>query len=161
MEEPAHLSAEPRYGADLDWDRPLALSTAAQSLTDFEGVLAAKQGSSSDTDVLSLTSAGTTAVAGSHTVVVSQLASTASYYSDSVARESDLLTGSFTVTVRRDGANHFGQPGRRIIERSGGDDQLGRCRGDRQRGEWLVGRGAHHREQHQRRGAGTSASPAR
>src|SRR5580698_10787771 len=45
-------------GTDLS-----ALSTAAQSLTDFEGVLAAKQGSSSDTDVLSLTSAGTTAVA--------------------------------------------------------------------------------------------------
>ena len=62
-------------------------------------MLADKQGSSSDTDVLSLTSAGTTAVAGSHTVVVSQLASTASYYSDAVADESDLLTGSFTVTV--------------------------------------------------------------
>jgi flagellar hook-associated protein 2 len=86
-------------GSDLS-----ALSTAAQSLTDFEGVLAAKQGSSSDTDVLSLTSAGTTAVAGSHTVVVSQLASTASYYSDSVSNASDLLTGSFTVTV--DGTAH-------------------------------------------------------
>ena len=51
-------------GSDLS-----ALSTAAQSLTDFEGVLTAKQGSSSDTDILSLTSAGPTAVAGSHTVV--------------------------------------------------------------------------------------------
>ena len=81
-------------GTDLS-----ALSTAAQSLTDFQGVLAEKEGSSSDTDVLSLTSAGTTAVAGSHTVVVSQLATTASYYSDSVSDESDLLTGSFTVTV--------------------------------------------------------------
>ena len=40
-------------GSDLS-----ALSTAAQSLTDFEGVLTAKQGSSSDTDILSLTSAG-------------------------------------------------------------------------------------------------------
>jgi flagellar hook-associated protein 2 len=59
-------------GTDLS-----SLSTAAQSLTDFEGVLTAKQGSSSDTDVLSLTSAGTTAVAGSHTVVVRLLASTA------------------------------------------------------------------------------------
>ena len=81
-------------GTDLS-----ALSTAAQSLTDFQGVLAEKEGSSSDTDVLSLTSAGTTAVAGSHTVVVSQLATTASYYSDSVSDESDLLTGSFKVTV--------------------------------------------------------------
>jgi flagellar hook-associated protein 2 len=86
-------------GTDLS-----SLSTAAQSLTDFEGVLTAKQGSSSDTDVLSLTSAGTTAVAGSHTVVVSQLASTASYYSDSVADASDLLTGSFAVMV--DGTAH-------------------------------------------------------
>jgi flagellar hook-associated protein 2 len=81
-----------------------SLSTAAQSLTDFEGVLTAKQGSSSDTDILSLSSAGATAVAGSHTVVVSQLASTASYYSDSVVNESDLLTGSFTVTA--DGTAH-------------------------------------------------------
>ena len=81
-------------GTDLS-----TLSAAAQSLTDFEGVLAEKEGSSSDTDVLSLSSAGTTAVAGSHTVVVSQLATTASYYSDSVAAESDLLIGSFTVTV--------------------------------------------------------------
>ncbi len=81
-------------GTDLS-----TLSTAAQSLTDFQGVLAEKEGSSSDTNVLSLSSAGTTAVAGSHTVVVSQLATTASYYSDSVAAESDLLTGSFTVTV--------------------------------------------------------------
>src|SRR5271170_2188202 len=81
-------------GTDLS-----SLSTAAQSLTDFEGVLAGKQGSSSNTDVLALTSAGTTAVAGSHTVVVTQLATTASYYSDPVASASDLLTGSFTVTV--------------------------------------------------------------
>ena len=41
-------------GTDLS-----ALSTAAQSLTDFQGVLAEKEGSSSDTNVLSLTSAGT------------------------------------------------------------------------------------------------------
>ena len=81
-------------GTDLS-----SLSTAAQSLTDFEGVLAGKQGSSSNTNVLSLTAAGTTAVAGSHTVVVSQLATTASYYSDSVSDASDLLTGSFMVTV--------------------------------------------------------------
>src|SRR5271154_6311166 len=70
------------------------LSTDTQSLTDFEGVLAAKQGSSSNTNVLSLTSAGTTAVAGSHTVVVNSLATTASYYSGAVANADDLLTGS-------------------------------------------------------------------
>ncbi len=75
------------------------LGTAAQALTDFEGVLAGKQGSSSNTDVLALTSAAATAVAGSHTVTVGNLASTASYYSDAVHSASDLLTGSFTVTV--------------------------------------------------------------
>jgi flagellar hook-associated protein 2 len=90
----SHDTALTSIGTDLS-----SLSTAVQSLTDFEGVLAGKQGSSSDTNVLALTSAGTTAVAGSHTVVVSQLASTASYYSDPVANASDLLTGSFTVTV--------------------------------------------------------------
>src|SRR5277367_673086 len=71
-------------GTDLS-----TLSTAAQSLTDFEGVLAGKQGSSSNTDVLALTSAAATAVAGSHTVTVGNLASTASYYSDAVNSASD------------------------------------------------------------------------
>jgi flagellar hook-associated protein 2 len=86
-------------GTDLS-----SLSTAVQSLTDFQGVLSGKQGSSSDTDVLQLTSAGTSAVAGSHTVVVSRLASTASYYSDPVAAAGDLLTGSFTVTFGSGGS---------------------------------------------------------
>lgn len=80
-------------GTDLS-----SLSTALSSLTDFQGVLASKEGSSSNTDVLSLTSAGTTAVAGSHTVVVKSLASTASYYSDAVASANDVVTGSFTIT---------------------------------------------------------------
>src|SRR5271170_588342 len=80
-------------GTDLS-----TLSTSVQSLTDFEGVLAGKQGSSSNTDVLALSSAGTTAVAGSHTIAVNNVASTASYYSDAVANANDLLTGSFTVT---------------------------------------------------------------
>jgi flagellar hook-associated protein 2 len=76
-----------------------SLSTSLQSLTDFQGTLAGKQGSSSDTNVLELTSASTAAVAGSHTVVVSRLAATASYSSDAVASASDVLTGSITLTV--------------------------------------------------------------
>jgi flagellar hook-associated protein 2 len=86
-------------GTDLS-----SLSTALTSLTDFQGVLASKEGSSSNPDVLALTSSGTTAVAGSHTVVVNSLASTASYYSDTVASASDVVTGSFTVTS---GANTY------------------------------------------------------
>jgi flagellar hook-associated protein 2 len=73
------------------------LSTSLQSLTSFDGVLAEKQGSSSNTNVLTLTSADTTAVAGSHSVVVTSLATTASDYSDSIATASDTLSGSVTI----------------------------------------------------------------
>jgi flagellar hook-associated protein 2 len=95
-------------GTDLS-----ALNTALTSLTDFQGVLASKEGSSSNPNVLSLTSSGTTAVAGSHTVVVNALASTASYYSAPVASASDVLTGSFTVT--------FGSTSYSIAAGSGGE----------------------------------------
>ena len=50
-------------GSDLS-----TLTTNVQALTDFSGVLAQKQGSSSDNDVLTLTSADATASAGSHTM---------------------------------------------------------------------------------------------
>lgn len=74
------------------------LSNALETLTDFEGVLAEKEGSSSDTSVLQLTSAASTAVAGSHTIVVSNLAQTSSYYSDAVS-STDTLSGSLTFSV--------------------------------------------------------------
>jgi len=78
-------------GTDLS-----ALSTSVQSLTDFEGVFAEKQGSSSDTDVLSLTSASGTAVAGSHTITVGTLAQTSSSVSSAVSAN-DTLSGSITI----------------------------------------------------------------
>jgi flagellar hook-associated protein 2 len=74
------------------------LSTSLQALTDFEGIFASKQGSSSDTNLLALSSAGPTAVAGSHTVVVSQLAQTSSEYTDAVPT-TDTLSGSLTIQV--------------------------------------------------------------
>jgi flagellar hook-associated protein 2 len=80
-------------GSDLS-----SLSSALANLTDFQGVLAEKEGSSSDTSVLQLTSAATTAVAGSHTIVVSSLAQTSSYYSDAISG-SDTLSGSLTLAV--------------------------------------------------------------
>lgn len=80
-------------GTDLS-----TLSNALQSLTDFEGVLAEKEGSSSDESVLQLTSAASTAVAGSHTIVVTSLAQTSSSYSDAVA-STDTLSGSITLAV--------------------------------------------------------------
>ncbi len=90
----AQDTAYTAIGADLS-----ALTTDLTSLTDFQGVLAQKQGSSSDTNILQLTSASNSAVAGSHTIAVSKLASTASYGSNIIANASDLLSGSLTFTV--------------------------------------------------------------
>ena len=74
------------------------LSTDVANLTGTTGVLSGLEGSSSDTSVLQLTSAGTGAVAGSHTITVSQLASTSSFYSSPVAT-ADTLSGSLSILV--------------------------------------------------------------
>jgi flagellar hook-associated protein 2 len=81
-------------GSDLS-----TLTTKMQALTDFSGVLAQKQGASSDNDILTLTSAAATATAGSHTVIVNSLAQTSSDYSDAIANASDKLSGSITIGV--------------------------------------------------------------
>ena len=75
------------------------LTTSLQSLTDFQGVLLSKQGSSSNTNVLQLLSASNSALAGSHTVVVSTLAQTNSFYSEDFANPADLVNGTLTLTV--------------------------------------------------------------
>jgi flagellar hook-associated protein 2 len=74
------------------------LSTDLQSLTDFSGTLAYKTGSSSDPNVLNLSSASATAVAGTHTITVQNLAQTSSAASDAVGA-SDVLTGGITFKV--------------------------------------------------------------
>ena len=81
-------------GTDLS-----ALSTAVGSLTNFDGVLTAKQGSSSDTNVLTLTAASSAATAGSHSIKVTSLATTASQYSDSIPNASDTLSGTLSIQV--------------------------------------------------------------
>jgi flagellar hook-associated protein 2 len=73
------------------------LSTDMSSLTDLQGVLAQKEGSSSDTNVLELSSATSAATAGTHSVVVEDLAQTSSGYLDEVPSASDTLAGSITV----------------------------------------------------------------
>jgi len=73
------------------------LSTDVQNFTNFEGVLATKDGSSSDPSVLALTSASSSAVAGTHTVVVNSLAVTSSGYLDAITNASDTLTGSVSI----------------------------------------------------------------
>ncbi len=75
------------------------LSNDMSSLTDFQGILAQKEGSSSDTGVLELTAASSSATAGTHTVVVNNLAQTSSGYLDAVTNASDVLSGSMTVKL--------------------------------------------------------------
>jgi len=75
------------------------LSTDLQQFTDFQGVLAQKQGSSSDTGVLALTSASASAVAGTHSIVVNSLAATSSGYLDAITNASDTLSGSISIQV--------------------------------------------------------------
>lgn len=81
-------------GSDLS-----TLSTSIAALTNFDGVLVQKQGSSSDPNVLALSAASSTAVAGSHTVTVNQLAQTSSYYTNEVASATDSLTGMISIAV--------------------------------------------------------------
>ena len=90
----AQDTALSKMGTDL-----ASLATAMQALTDFSGVFASKQGASSDTNVVELTSASNLAVAGSHTVVVNSLAQTSSQYSDLITNSADTLTGSLTITI--------------------------------------------------------------
>jgi flagellar hook-associated protein 2 len=78
------------------------LSTSLQALTNFDGVMVQKEGSSSNTNVLTLTSAGPTATAGSHTITVSQLAQTSSDYSDPIAAN-DTISGALTLQVGASG----------------------------------------------------------
>ena len=76
-----------------------ALSTDLSKLTDFTGILAQKTGSSSDNNVLQLTAATSAAAAGTHSVVVNNLATTSSGYLTEVANASDKLTGSIWLAV--------------------------------------------------------------
>lgn len=89
-------SAVSTIGSDIS-----TLSSALESLTDFEGILSGKQGSSSDNNVLQLSSASSSSVAGTHTVVVTSLAQTSSYVSTTLpaANAGDTLSGNLSVTV--------------------------------------------------------------
>ncbi len=79
------------------------LSTDLQNLTDFSGTMAYKTGSSSDTNVLTLSSASAIAVAGTHTISVQNLAQTSSAASDAV-KTTDTLTGGITFQVGTGGS---------------------------------------------------------
>jgi flagellar hook-associated protein 2 len=73
------------------------LSNDMSALTDFTGTMAQKLGSSSDQGVLTLSAATSAAVAGTHVVTVSNLASTSSGYLARINNANDPLTGSITL----------------------------------------------------------------
>jgi flagellar hook-associated protein 2 len=79
------------------------LSNDIGALTDFQGILSEKTGSSSDTNVLTLTAANSTAIAGTHTVEVSNLAQTSSGYLAAIGSAADTLSGSITLQVGSSG----------------------------------------------------------
>jgi flagellar hook-associated protein 2 len=84
------------------------LSNDMSSLTDAQGILAEKEGSSSNTNVLTLTAADSSAVAGTHTVEVTNLAATSSGYLSAVSSSSATLSGSITLKVGNGTAQTFG-----------------------------------------------------
>jgi flagellar hook-associated protein 2 len=79
-------------GTDLS-----TLTTSLRTLTDFDGVFSEKQGSSSNPDLLSLTSASATSAAGSHTIVINSLAQTSSEVSSALSSPTDTLSGTLTI----------------------------------------------------------------
>jgi len=79
-------------GTDLS-----TLTTNLQALTDADGAFATKEGSSSNTNILTLTNADSSAVAGTHNVVVNSLATTASDVSAEIANSTDTLSGRLTI----------------------------------------------------------------
>jgi flagellar hook-associated protein 2 len=74
------------------------LTTDLQALTDFNGTMALKTGSSSNTDVLHLSSASANAVAGTHTVIVQNLAQVSTAATDAI-KATDILTGGLTFKI--------------------------------------------------------------
>lgn len=74
------------------------LTSDLQALTDFNGTMAYKTGSSSNTYVLHLSSASANAVAGTHTVIVQNLAQVSTAATDAV-KATDVIAGSITFRI--------------------------------------------------------------
>lgn len=74
------------------------LTSDLQALTDFNGTMAYKTGSSSNNDVLHLSSASANAVAGTHTVIVQNLAQVSTAASDAI-KATDVIAGSITFKI--------------------------------------------------------------
>ena len=74
------------------------LQNAVNALSDPLGALAAQAATTSDSGVVSGT-AGSSAAAGTHSIIVSALATTSSAYSDEIPASNTALTGSLTISV--------------------------------------------------------------
>ena len=105
------------------------LSNDVSSLTDFEGILAQKTGSSSNTNVLELTAATSSATAGTHTVTVNSLAQTSSGYLADVSNSSAAISGQVTLQAGNGSAITFvigaGSSTGTTIYTGSGNDTLG------------------------------------
>jgi flagellar hook-associated protein 2 len=75
------------------------LSTDISGFTNFQGILSTLDGSSSDPSVLELTSASSSAVPGTHTIVVNSLATTSSGYFTAITNPNDTISGSISIGV--------------------------------------------------------------
>jgi flagellar hook-associated protein 2 len=75
------------------------LSTDISGFTNFQGILSTLDGSSSDPSVLELTSASSSAVPGTHTIVVNSLATTSSGYFTAITNANDTISGSIAIGV--------------------------------------------------------------
>jgi flagellar hook-associated protein 2 len=82
-----------------------ALSNSVDTLNDPAGALSARAVSSSQSAIVTATASNSTPV-GSHTIVVNNLASSASYYSGAVAKSTTpLAAGALTIQVGNQAAN--------------------------------------------------------
>jgi flagellar hook-associated protein 2 len=81
-----------------------ALRSAANALNDPFGVLASETATSSNSNVLTATAAST-AVAGTHTIAVTSLATTSSFYSGAVATSSTALATGDTISISAGGTS--------------------------------------------------------
>lgn len=75
-----------------------SLASALATLTSFDGTFAQKEGATSDSSVVSLTDATSISAAGTHTLTVSQLATTSQQHSNAVASGAT-LSGSLSIQV--------------------------------------------------------------
>lgn len=75
-----------------------ALASALATLTSFDGAFAQKEGATSDSSIVSLTDATFMSSAGTHTLTVSQLATTSQQHSNAVASGAT-LSGSLSIQV--------------------------------------------------------------